>query len=81
MARCLGDEMLIVFSPRIGIRKHISVPCLSVVRNLTFSFPTEGTFLAQYKVLRENGHSPLEAFNETVEEATQTLFLLIGANG
>lgn len=41
----------------------------------------EGMFLAQYKVLRENGHSPSEAFNETVEEATQSLFPLIGANG
>lgn len=38
-------------------------------------------FLAQYKVLRENGHSPSEAFNETVEEATQSLFPLIGAHG
>jgi ketol-acid reductoisomerase len=38
-------------------------------------------FLAQYKVLRENGHTPSEAFNETVEEATQSLFPLIGANG
>lgn len=38
-------------------------------------------FLAQYKVLRENGHSPSEAFNETVEEATQSLFPLIGQYG
>src|SRR6266404_5717717 len=38
-------------------------------------------FLAQYKVLRENGHTPSEAFNETVEEATQSLFPLIGDNG
>jgi ketol-acid reductoisomerase len=38
-------------------------------------------FLAQFKVLRENGHSPSEAFNETVEEATQSLFPLIGAKG
>lgn len=38
-------------------------------------------FLAQYQVLRENGHSPSEAFNETVEEATQSLFPLIGAKG
>lgn len=38
-------------------------------------------FLAQYKVLRANGHSPSEAFNETVEEATQSLFPLIGAHG
>ena len=42
---------------------------------------TEGMFLAQYKVLRENGHSPSEAFNETVEEATQSLFPLIGEKG
>merc|ERR1712144_193884 len=40
-----------------------------------------GMFLAQYEVLRERGHSPSEAFNETVEEATQSLFPLIGANG
>lgn len=33
------------------------------------------------KVLRANGHSPSEAFNETVEEATQSLFPLIGAHG
>ena len=48
---------------------------------LTGILHTEGMFLAQYKVLRENGHSPSEAFNETVEEATQSLFPLIGANG
>nr|OQO21915.1 Ketol-acid reductoisomerase, mitochondrial [Rachicladosporium sp. CCFEE 5018] len=40
-----------------------------------------GMFLAQYEVLRENGHSPSEAFNETVEEATQSLYPLIAANG
>ena len=40
-----------------------------------------GMFLAQYKVLRANGHSPSEAFNETVEEATQSLFPLIGQHG
>lgn len=38
-------------------------------------------FLAQYEVLRERGHSPSEAFNETVEEATQSLYPLIGGNG
>ena len=32
----------------------------------------EGLLEAQYEVLRENGHSPSEAFNETVEELTQT---------
>jgi len=40
-----------------------------------------GMFLAQYDVLRANGHSPSEAFNETVEEATQSLYPLIGENG
>lgn len=43
-------------------------------------FP-EGLFLAQYQVLRNNGHTPSEAFNETVEEATQSLYPLIGQKG
>ncbi|MCC8117366.1 MAG: ketol-acid reductoisomerase [Bacteroidales bacterium] len=41
----------------------------------------QGLFLAQYEVLRENGHSPSEAFNETVEEATQSLYPLVAKNG
>jgi len=41
----------------------------------------QGMFQAQYEVLRKNGHSPSEAFNETVEEATQSLYPLIGAKG
>ncbi|GBB93197.1 hypothetical protein RclHR1_02130010 [Rhizophagus clarus] len=41
----------------------------------------QGLFLAQYEVLRSRGHTPSEAFNETVEEATQSLYPLIGANG
>ncbi|KAK9452343.1 6-phosphogluconate dehydrogenase [Limtongia smithiae] len=40
-----------------------------------------GMFLAQYEVLRERGHTPSEAFNETVEEATQSLYPLIGKYG
>jgi len=40
-----------------------------------------GLWLAQYEVLREHGHSPTEAFNETVEEATQSLYPLIGEKG
>jgi ketol-acid reductoisomerase len=40
-----------------------------------------GIWLAQYEVLRAHGHSPSEAFNETVEEATQSLYPLIGENG
>ncbi len=41
----------------------------------------QGLFRAQYEVLRENGHSPSEAFNETVEEATQSLYPLVAENG
>ncbi len=40
-----------------------------------------GVMEAQYNVLRENGHSPSEAFNETVEELTQSLIRLVGENG
>src|SRR5699024_11920650 len=40
-----------------------------------------GVFEAQYEVLRNNGHSPSEAFNETVEEFTQSLMPLIAENG
>ncbi len=41
----------------------------------------QGIFQAQYEVLRAQGHSPSEAFNETVEEATQSLYPLIAENG
>ena len=41
----------------------------------------QGIFEAQYSVLRENGHSPGEAFNETVEELTQSLMSLVAENG
>jgi len=40
-----------------------------------------GIMEAQYNTLRRRGHSPSEAFNETVEEATQSLYPLIGKNG
>jgi ketol-acid reductoisomerase len=40
-----------------------------------------GIMEAQYNVLRKNGHSPSEAFNETVEELTQSLIRLVAANG
>jgi ketol-acid reductoisomerase len=40
-----------------------------------------GIMDAQYRVLRENGHSPSEAFNETVEELTQSLIRLVDENG
>ena len=41
----------------------------------------QGAFLAQYNVLRAKGHSPIESYNETVEEALESLFPLISAQG
>ncbi len=41
----------------------------------------QGILQAQYDTLRENGHSPSEAFNETVEELTQSLMPLFAENG
>lgn len=40
-----------------------------------------GLMEAQYQLLRRHGHSPSEAFNETVEELTQSLIRLVGENG
>lgn len=40
-----------------------------------------GLMKAQYETLRSKGHSPSEAFNETVEEATQSLYPLVGSKG
>lgn len=40
-----------------------------------------GVMEAQYNILREKGHSPSEAFNETVEELTQSLIRLVAENG
>lgn len=41
----------------------------------------QGAFLAQYEVLREHGHSPSEAYNETIEEALQSLYPLVSEKG
>jgi ketol-acid reductoisomerase len=41
----------------------------------------QGIFAAQYDVLRANGHTPSEAFNETIEELTQSLMPLVAENG
>lgn len=41
----------------------------------------QGIFAAQYEVLRAKGHTPSEAFNETVEELTQSLMPLVAENG
>jgi len=40
-----------------------------------------GVMEAQYDLLRKHGHSPSEAFNETVEELTQSLIRLVAENG
>jgi ketol-acid reductoisomerase len=40
-----------------------------------------GVMEAQYDTLRQHGHSPSEAFNETVEELTESLIRLVGENG
>lgn len=40
-----------------------------------------GIMQRQYELLRAMGHSPSEAFNETVEEATQSLYPAIGKDG
>ena len=40
-----------------------------------------GVMEAQYNILRKHGHSPSEAFNETVEELTQSLIRLVAENG
>jgi len=39
----------------------------------------QGLFAAQYEILRAKGHSPSEAFNETVEEATESLYPLVSS--
>lgn len=41
----------------------------------------QGIFAAQYQVLRDKGHSPSEAYNETVEELTQSLMPLVAEKG
>ena len=41
----------------------------------------QAVFAAQYETLRANGHTPSEAFNETVEELTQSLMPLVAENG
>ena len=41
----------------------------------------QGAFLAQYEVLRDHGHSPSEAYNETIEEALESLYPLVSKKG
>ena len=57
-----------VFSDLVGER-GVLMGCLA------------GVMEAQYDTLRQQGHSPSEAFNETVEELTQSLILLVAENG
>jgi ketol-acid reductoisomerase len=40
-----------------------------------------GIMEAQYNLFRKHGHTPSEAFNETVEELTQSLIRLVDKNG
>src|SRR6476619_4421521 len=47
----------------------------------TLMVAIQGIFAAQYEVLRSKGHTPSEAFNETVEELTQSLMPLVAENG
>jgi len=57
-----------VFSDLVGER-GVLMGCLA------------GVMEAQYEILRKKGHSPSEAFNETVEELTQSLIRLVAENG
>jgi ketol-acid reductoisomerase len=57
-----------VFSDLVGER-GVLMGCLA------------GVMEAQYGLLRKHGHSPSEAFNETVEELTQSLIRLVAENG
>jgi ketol-acid reductoisomerase len=57
-----------VFSDLVGER-GVLMGCLA------------GVMEAQYNILRKHGHSPSEAFNETVEELTQSLIRLVAENG
>ena len=57
-----------VFSDLVGER-GVLMGCLA------------GVMEAQYALLRKHGHSPSEAFNETVEELTQSLIRLVAENG
>ena len=50
-------------------------------KTIALGIGIQGLLLAQYEVLRENGHTPSEAFNETVEELTQSLMPLFAKNG
>lgn len=55
-------------------------PVVLYVR-VRFARSIQGIFAAQYDVLRKRGHTPSEAFNETVEELTQSLMPLVAENG
>jgi ketol-acid reductoisomerase len=58
-----------ITAPLSGDLQVSPVPCL------------EGVMEAHYNVLRKNGHSPSEAFNETVEKLAQSLIRLVAVNG
>jgi ketol-acid reductoisomerase len=56
-------------------------PDLLPLLQLVLAGALAGLIEAQYKTLRAHGHSPSEAFNETVEELTESLVPLIGERG
>lgn len=68
---------------RLSVRNDIQEGSLFRSDWWTWNFDgaIQGLLLAQYETLRENGHEPSEAFNETVEELTQSLMPLFAENG
>jgi len=64
-------------SKPISAKKSLAI----LPANAAPSWRYPGIFAAQYEVLRKKGHTPSEAFNETVEELTQSLMPLVAENG
>ncbi len=87
----LNDELKIIADSESGkasalVRekreKGATVPSsIQTKENVIMAGALAGLFDAQYRLLRSKGHSPSEAFNETVEEATQSLYPLIDRQG
>ena len=51
--------------------------CLYIGERCVLMGLIQGAFKAQYDVLRAHGHSPSEAYNETIEEALCSLYPLV----
>ena len=76
-----AEERTIAFGIGIGAGYMFKTTCDLTGERGSLMGAIEGLLEAQYQVLREHGHSPSEAFNETVEELTQSLGPLFGAKG